>query len=407
MKILQVNCVYKKGSTGKITYDLHKGLLEHGIDSVVCYGRGYYIKSPSVVKTCPEWYAKLNKLWSMVTGIMYGGCFFSTNRLIKVIRRENPDVVHLQCLNGYFINIYRLITWLKKNQKKTILTLHAEFMYTGGCSHSIDCNKWSSDKGCSDIKCKQLRKESRSLFIDRTSEMWNKMYAAFDGFDNDLIITSVSPWLMERAKRSAILKEKQHCVVFNGVDIEVFRPYDTRQLRASLGIEDEKVIFYATPAFSTDPNHIKGGYYVIELAKRLKNQNVKILIAGAHEPNLNIPSNIVLLGNIEDQRLLAHYYSMADITLLTSKRETFSMVTVESLCCGTPVVGFKAGGPEQIAISDSACFVKYGDIDELTDQVRFFINKIKKNNISNKARSIYSNKNIVKKYIKCYELLLN
>lgn len=26
MKVLQVNCVYKKGSTGKITYDLQKGL---------------------------------------------------------------------------------------------------------------------------------------------------------------------------------------------------------------------------------------------------------------------------------------------------------------------------------------------------------------------------------------------
>ena len=27
MKVLQVNCVYKKGSTGKITYDLHSGLI--------------------------------------------------------------------------------------------------------------------------------------------------------------------------------------------------------------------------------------------------------------------------------------------------------------------------------------------------------------------------------------------
>jgi len=27
MKVLQVNNVYKKGSTGKITFDIHKGLL--------------------------------------------------------------------------------------------------------------------------------------------------------------------------------------------------------------------------------------------------------------------------------------------------------------------------------------------------------------------------------------------
>ena len=40
MKVLQVNCVYKKGSTGKIVYDIHTGLRKNGIESVVCYGRG-------------------------------------------------------------------------------------------------------------------------------------------------------------------------------------------------------------------------------------------------------------------------------------------------------------------------------------------------------------------------------
>ena len=100
MKVLQVNCVYKKGSTGKITYDLHKGLLDAGINSVVCYGRGALVKEPRVYKTCPEWYSKLNNAWSRVTGIMYGGCFFSTDKLISIIKKEKPDIVHLQCING-------------------------------------------------------------------------------------------------------------------------------------------------------------------------------------------------------------------------------------------------------------------------------------------------------------------
>ena len=39
MKVLQVNCVYDYGSTGKITKDLHEGLIKRGIDSVVLYGR--------------------------------------------------------------------------------------------------------------------------------------------------------------------------------------------------------------------------------------------------------------------------------------------------------------------------------------------------------------------------------
>ena len=56
MKILQVNCVYRKGSTGKIVYDIHTELLRQGIEDVVCYGRGEVINEPNVHKTCPEWY---------------------------------------------------------------------------------------------------------------------------------------------------------------------------------------------------------------------------------------------------------------------------------------------------------------------------------------------------------------
>ena len=40
MKVLQVNCVYKKGSTGKIVYDIHTELKYRVIASIVCYGRG-------------------------------------------------------------------------------------------------------------------------------------------------------------------------------------------------------------------------------------------------------------------------------------------------------------------------------------------------------------------------------
>ena len=48
MKILQVNCVYKTGSTGKITADLHNALKKHGIDAVVCDGRGNKVTEPNV-----------------------------------------------------------------------------------------------------------------------------------------------------------------------------------------------------------------------------------------------------------------------------------------------------------------------------------------------------------------------
>lgn len=407
MKILQVNCVYKKGSTGKITYDIHQGLIANGIESVVCYGRGQKTDELNVYKTCGELYSKINHLWSRITGIMYGGCFFSTNRLISIIKREKPDIVHLQCINGYFVNIYRLINWLKKSKIKTILTLHAEFMYTGGCGHSLECNQWSTRNGCGHSGCPRWRSETKSLFFDKTATMWKKMKKSLEGFDENLIVTSVSPWLMERAKQSPILKDKRHEVVLNGLDTEIFHPYDVKELRDKYNLKNEKVIFHATPSFNDDPKHIKGGYYVIKLAEMMRNQNVKFIVAGKYQEGLHVPDNMILLGKVEDQTILAKYYSMADVTLLTSRKETFSMVTVESLCCGTPVVGFEAGGPECIAKKEYSSFMKYGDMNFLIKEVKSFLDKnFDKAIISHESIKIYSKQEMTKQFINIYKQMM-
>lgn len=399
MKILQVNCVYKKGSTGKITYDIHSELLKQDIESVVCYGRGEKINEPHVYKTCGEVYSKINHLLSEFTGVMYGGCFFSTNKLIKIIKKEKPDVVHLQCINGYFVNIYRLVSWLKKHDIKTVLTLHAEFMYTANCGHALDCDKWQTACG----HCPRLKQETKSFLVDGTHKSWQKMKKAFDGFNDNLIVTSVSPWLMERAKLSPILNDKKHEVVLNGVNTDVFHFYDTAELRSQMGLTGVKVIFHATPSFDDNINNIKGGYYVLNLAEKMLNENVKFVVAGNHPDGLKVPSNVILLGKVSDQEQLAKYYSMADVTLLTSKKETFSMVTAESLCCGTPVVGFKAGAPEQIAIDDYSKFVTHGDISALYTVVcEMLNNNFSKQKIAHIAQENYSKKTMVGNYVDIY-----
>lgn len=402
MKILQVNCVYKKGSTGKITYDIHSELLKQGIESVVCYGRGEKINEPHVYKTCGEVYSKINHLLSEFTGVMYGGCFFSTNKLIKIIKKEKPDVVHLQCINGYFVNIYRLVSWLKKHDIKTVLTLHAEFMYTANCGYALDCDKWQT--GCG--HCPRLKQETKSFLIDGTHKSWMKMKKAFDGFNDNLVVTSVSPWLMERTKLSPILNDKKHEVVLNGVNTDVFHFYDTAELRSQMGLNGVKVIFHATPSFDDNINNIKGGYYVLKLAEKMLDENVKFVVAGDYPDGLKVPSNVILLGKVSDQELLAKYYSMADVTLLTSKKETFSMVTAESLCCGTPVVGFKAGAPEQISIPEYSSFVDFGNIDLLREEVK---KKILSNILIDKlileANKKYSKNKMVVDYVGVYNEL--
>lgn len=404
MKVLQVNCTYRKGSTGKIVYDIHEELRKREIESVICYGRGQRRNEQGVYKTCGELYAKFNNLCSRFTGIMYGGCGWSTWKLCRIIEKENPDIVHLHCINGYFVNIYRLLEWLKKKKIKTVLTLHAEFMYTGSCGYALECDKWK--EGCGN--CPRLKKETQSLLLDNTHRAFLYMQEAFHGFDKNLIVASVSPWLYDRAGQSPILRDKHHRVVLNGIDTEIFRPRDTMHLKQKHGIRNEKVIFHATASFRDDPDHLKGGYYVIELAKRMKDLPVRFIVAGNHNLNGDLPDNVELLGRVEDQQTLAEYYSLADITLMTSKKETFSMPCAESLCCGTPVVGFKAGAPEQIALAQHSAFVPFGDIDSLERCVKQFLfaPACDGQTVAYDAQKVYSKAAMADSYIDIYRSML-
>lgn len=359
MKVIQINCVYPRGSTGQITRAIHRHLQRQGIESRVIYGRGPKCKEAGVRKLFPEWYAKANALYSRLTGKVHGGCLLSTFYLLYLLRREQPDVVHLQCINGNFVNPCLLLNWLKRRSIKTVLTLHAEFPYTGGCDHALECGRWLT--GCG--SCPRWR-ESGSFFRDGTAEAFQKMEEAYRGFENGLTVVSVSPWLQRRAVQSPMLRGMLHELILNGVDTACFTP--------KVQEKNGKIarIFYATPFFSDDPGHLKGGRYVLELARRMEAFPAAFYIAGKGKPSGEIPKNVTLLGEITDPREMAARYAQADLTLLTSRGETFSMVTAESLCCGTPVVGFQCGGAEEIALPEFSRFVPFGDVDALEAAVK-------------------------------------
>jgi glycosyltransferase involved in cell wall biosynthesis len=403
MRILQVNVVYKSGSTGKIVYDIHSQLLRDGHESIVCYGRGRPLDEASVYKISPEWEGKLQAFYSRISGYAYTGSVYSTYKLIKNIENMKPDIVHLHCLNGNFLNIYKILNYLKLHNIKTVLTLHAEFMYTAGCGYSLECEKWKT--GCGG--CPQL-KDGRPLswFFDRTAKEWHLMKNAFRGFDN-ITIVPVSQWLCDRAKQSPFLKEKQFVVIGNGIDtLRIFRPTNYSDLKIKHGLNKEKIILHVTQSFA---NSIKGGKYIIELAKKLRNDKIKIIIVGYDCYGIELPLNIIPIKYTQNQKELAQYYSMADVTVLTSKKETYSMICAESLSCGTPVVGFKAGAPELISLKEYSEFVEYGDTDSLEKAIKYWMNKKSKikEMLSSISKAYYSKETMYKKYLKIYSKVLN
>lgn len=357
MKVLQINCVYGKGSTGTLTRDLHRMLTAEGIESHVIYGRGEKSHESGVYLAGGELYGKANALRARLSGMSYGGCEWNTLRICSRIRQEKPDVVHLQCINGNFVNIYRLASFLKKEKIPTVLTLHAEFMYTANCSHAYECEKWKT--GCGG--CPDPKKANHAWFADRTAESWKRMKEAFSGFE-ELTAAAVSPWQAERARKSPILGDAEIRVIQNGVDTRVFHPGAGKKNR-----KGTKIVLYVTPAFDQRTGHVKGGEFIAPLAKRLGGK-ARILVVGPGEGK-GLPENVNCIGSVWDPEKLARLYTEADVTLLTSRRETFSMVAAESLCCGTPVVGFRAGGPESIALAEYSRFCEPGDVDGLAKAI--------------------------------------
>ena len=399
MRILQINNIYARLSTGKLVADLHHAYLDNGIESYVCYGRGPIVKEKNVMKFSWEVYAKANKVRGMMTGVLYGGCYLATLRLIHTIKEIRPDVVHLQCINDDSVNIYMLLNYLKKHQIPTVATLHAEFLHTANCGHAYQCNKWKT--GC--FACEQ-RKLMHMLF-DNTKYAWKKMRRAFSGFDkNRIMITSVSPWLESRAAESAILGQYQHCSVLNCVNTEVFYPRYTKDLRNELNIsEDKKIALFVTSDMDSPS---KGGEHLIELARKLP--EYVFVVLGTPGSRSDLPANIMRVGRIYDQDKVAQYYSMADVTLILSKAETFSMPVAESLCCGTPVIGFKAGGPETIAIREYSKFCEQRDTAQvyqwLKDIDRLF--DAPRHEIAERAIKKYDKENMMSEYIQVYNSVL-
>ena len=165
--LIDVNC--KNSSTGKIVYDLYTYLNDHGNIATVCYGRGPKLHEKNIYKFGIDIETYLHAFLARITG--YNGCFsyYSTKRLINYIEKFKPDMIHIHELHAYFVNIGTLINYIKKKQIPVVWTFHCEYMYTGKCGHAYDCENLKVE--CDN--CPMLSKNPKSIFFDRTKEMFN------------------------------------------------------------------------------------------------------------------------------------------------------------------------------------------------------------------------------------------
>ena len=141
-----------------------------------------------------------------------------------------------------------------------------------------------------------------------------------------------------------------------GVNLDLFHPIDKEIARKRLGLNHEKVILCVG---RIDP--LKGLDQLLKALTHLNgNEAPALMVVGGdqHSQNevqglqrmvreLHVEDQVSFVGSVAQERLPL-FYSAADICVIPSYYESFGMVALESLSCGTPIVATDVGGMRRI-----------------------------------------------------------
>lgn len=395
--MLTLNWGHGPYSISKIIRDIEEILKTEGVEFLHVQESGKTIGDNYI--SLSGWFmTRVYYAWAHISGRQYGTGYIPYLKFKRILKRYSPDIVHIHCPNGFSINLYKVLELLKKWNIPTIITNHAEFFYTGNCAYAEDCLGFTD--GCKN--CRDFKERTFSLYFNHTKWAWIKMQYAFKGFKN-IKMVAVSPWILSRMNMSSIVNTLPTCIIENGINTEIFSNggYEIKK-----GKNDRKRVLHVTANFSN--NKIKGGNYVLRLAEMCKELPIDFIVVGWHNLSKEIISdNIILAGEVNNQNQLAEYYRTADVTLITSKRESFGMVCAESLCCGTPVVGFLNGGTESIALREYTSFVPFGELESLKKEMLLFLEKkFNKKEISERVCGRYSKEQMAYSYLKVYQEMI-
>lgn len=390
MRVLLIDVTCKVGSTGKIVYDLYTELNNQGHVAGIAYGRGPQVNEPNIFKFGLDMETAFHALMNRITGIHGSFSLISTIRLIRFIEKFNPDVIHIHELHGYFVNINMVMNFISKRNIKVIWTFHCEYMYEGkGHVYSDSEDSHWSRKG----------EYPKSWLLDFSK--WNvKRYKKSFGKFNNFTIVSPSNWLANRIKNT-YLNRFDIRVINNGINQEIFKPKDASYLIQKHCLFNKKIVLSVAPNLMGEH---KGGKRVLELANMLKDTPYHFILIGVKEDEVEKHDNVLMIPRTENQSILADYYSLADIFLILSVRENFPTTCIESLSCGTPIVGFDTGGTSETAVYPYGKFFEYANLNEIKEYLLsdFVMNKETITNSIIDYSKKYSKMNMLDSYIQLY-----
>lgn len=390
-KVVSLNA-HGKFSTGNIATSITEALKN---DSKFVYSRDNVSKDFAV-----KHYSKL-ELWSdivmtRVTGFDSVWSWNNTRKILRLLKKEKPDIIHLHNLHGFYVNYNKLFKFIKKHNIKVVWTLHDCWSFTGHCAYFdlIGCEKWKTQcKNC------PIHKETylKSWLFDCSRMNFKRKKKAFCGVENLTVVTP-SQWLADLARES-FLKEYPIQVINNGVNVENFKIRPNENFGDILP-SDKKIVV----AVASSWDKRKGLDDVVEISRRLPRDYAVVVVGVTEEQKKQLKEeNIITVTRTENQRQLAELYSAAYTFINPTYEENYPTVNLEALCCGCPVITYSTGGSAEMLDESNGIVVPKGDVEAMLSAVLGIGEKqFDREAISRAAREKHPYDGMIFKYIDLY-----
>lgn len=239
------------------------------------------------------------------------------------IEKINPDVINLH-------NVARIIkhdSIVSLGHRYPIIwTLHDLWPI------KLYCYKFVNNSG----KITETSFWGKSEFVERKSV--DQMLLS----RSNIQFVSPSRWLLNSVAPELDKKKKIHLIPY-GLSQQEFFPENISQARFELGLEQNS--FYILFLVSNLHKERKNIQVLLKALAKLRHLPIKTLALG--NVNEEFKARYSFLHFLEpkfDPNYLRKIYSVADVFAITSLADNLPNTVLESLFCGTPVVGANVGG---------------------------------------------------------------
>jgi N-acetyl-alpha-D-glucosaminyl L-malate synthase BshA len=294
------------------------------------------------------------------------------SKMAEVIKNENLDILHVHYAVPHAVCAY-LAKQMVSGHVKIVTTLHGTDITVLGYDLSLsDMIRFS--------------------------------------IENSDVVTAVSNALVDQTYE-LLEPKKEIKTVYNFIDERVYYKKDMEHLKHEYGIKhDEKVIIHVSNFRQVKriPDVIRA-FALVE-----KELPTKLLLVG-DGPEMTIVKKLVkelgLIGKVlflGKQDKLEELYSLSDLILLLSEKESFGLVLLEAMACGVPCIGTTIGGiPEVVEHGETGYLCEVGNYQEVAMYaLKILTNPSLHRKLSENAFETVKNKfnkdEIVKQYEKIY-----